>query len=339
MSGNHTQLQKYWNRRRRTFIRHALFWIVGVIGALIALGLGRSEVRRLSSDPLSAFSGTQIQDVAIVINVFMGIVLTVATCYYAWITQKTLGELTETRRVARRPTLLLKIGKPQLIHHEVVNRFETVIEVINTGLAVAIRPVAQITAPSRAPDEPGKSWSDPVLSICTTLREIPALLLPGTSGQYKVSLPVEIEQLPTGNFSFLQAVLVYEDMDLNQFTLTQEYDLWSDGFTPSSLILRYERLTMVACESRVWVRDSDRQSAHIDPLIDHVIYERVDFLFERQFEPLAAILPSASPQKGRRKSQDQKIETSVEPVPPDSKKERKPGIHTKSDARQIRNRR
>lgn len=280
MAKYRTQRQAYWDRQRNAAVAKLIGVLVGLPVVFAATATAVKAIVRSVAGLASPARSLEVQTFATIANVMIGLVLVIATCFYAWVTRATLRELTETRRVARRPMLLVTAKAPQLVRHNRVVMFHAVLDFLNTGVAIAVRTVASVTTPQYAPDAPDDVWFHPSRSLTGTIREIPPVLAPGAHTEHEIAHLTSIEQLPNGNIhSFMQVVAIFEDLDLNQYKLVQEYDLFSHGADRLGWTLRYERLSMRTSEKRDSVRDSEQRSEYLDRRTSVVLYERSDFIF------------------------------------------------------------
>lgn len=109
-----TELNRYWNRRKR----RAILFIVSAGAALVAsyaiLICSSQLIAWLSSTWPGANSTERLQILSFAVNAALTTILVGATCLYAWLTWRMVRELVESRRVGKRPGLVIDLGRLEI---------------------------------------------------------------------------------------------------------------------------------------------------------------------------------------------------------------------------------
>jgi len=271
-----TELRRYWSRRRWRALVGLLLGAGALAAGVAVLGGVATVVEWLSSTWSAVGTTERLQILSLAVNGALTAILVGATCIYAWLTWRMVRELEESRRVGKRPALVVNLGRLEVGsgHDDEHMALSCHVRVTNVGSGPAILPAGEITMPWEAPHTNGDPWLH--LGVRTSLPGLPQVLEVGAQCSGEVQLDTALYEIPEGRTAeFVAIELKFQDAERNLFRQTYTFDVLRRG-KRSYLLVAYERLMMTDLRKR-WLGD-ESAGAGVSPDPAGVIYERGGFL-------------------------------------------------------------
>lgn len=270
------ELIRYWSRRKWLAIT-ALIIGVGTVAIAIMLlsGFARLSQWLVSTWP-AVGTAEKIQILTFSVNGALTLILVGATCLYAWLTWRMVRGLEESRRLSKRPRLVIELGSFVVATPEGAEgmSLKCPFRITNVGVGPAVHPQGEIMVPHESPRTEGDEWL--LKGIRTTLAPVPPILDVGKDASGTAELFVKAYQIPAGRTrEFASITLKFQDVEGNLFQQTLTFNVFRHD-ARYYVSLAYERLAMTPYTNR-WLGDN-KVAGRILPDRATVIYERASFI-------------------------------------------------------------
>ena len=269
------KLTRYWSSRRRLALVALIATAAAIPVVATAFGGLVGIARWLISTWPTVGTPERIQILSFVVNGTLTLIMVGATCLYAWLTWRMVRELEESRRLSKRPRLIVELGSIDVVP-EADGRMaiQCPFRIVNVGVGPAVHSHGQIIVPHEPPRTSKDEWL--LRGIGTSLSPLPPLFDVGKEASGTTRLYVNTYTIPAGRTrEFASITLKFQDTEGNLFEQTTTYNVFRID-TRCSLSVAYERLAMTPYTKR-WLGDTEvGRSILPDPAT--VVYERAGML-------------------------------------------------------------